>query len=299
MSELLAERMELFVRVFLISLVLNWLVWKFGWYAIHRPKQESASAITFGDVIGVFAVFIIMEAFVVPSLLIFWLAWESGSIAQINKIQISPYVQGWMNLATMALSYMAVFCYCMLRGRSKLRTIFWHTSTPVRRIHSFTKDSALGALTWFLSFPTVVAASQFIAIILLLLVPDHPIDQVAVRHLKMTMNYPLLYVTTAIAIVCIVPIFEEIIFRGFLQTWLVDSFGLKRGIGLTSLVFAFFHFSFSQGIQNIELITSLFILSCFLGFLYEKLGSLWASISLHVVFNGVSVLMLRVQELSK
>jgi uncharacterized protein len=61
---------------------------------------------------------------------------------------------------------------------------------------------------------------------------------------------------------------------------------------LASLIFAFFHFSYSQGIDNIEVITSLFVFSCFLGFVYERQQSLWASVGLHALFNAISVVLI-------
>ena len=59
---------------------------------------------------------------------------------------------------------------------------------------------------------------------------------------------------------------------------------------IASLIFAAFHFSTSQGLNNIELLVSLFVLSCFLGFLYERQESLLASMALHATFNAISIL---------
>ncbi|MBI3211827.1 MAG: CPBP family intramembrane metalloprotease [Simkania negevensis] len=47
-----------------------------------------------------------------------------------------------------------------------------------------------------------------------------------------------------------------------------------------------FHLSSSQGVGNI----SLFIFALYLGFLYEKQCSLFASIALHMTFNSISVI---------
>src|SRR3989304_2390656 len=59
-------------------------------------------------------------------------------------------------------------------------------------------------------------------------------------------------------------------------------------IFLAGLCFALFHLAPSQGLGNISLIVSLFAFSCYLGFIYEKRGSLFASIGLHMTFNAVS-----------
>ena len=82
--------------------------------------------------------------------------------------------------------------------------------------------------------------------------------------------------------VLIVPIFEEMLFRGFLQTALRS---LTRSpwaaIGLTSVLFSILH--------PPTHILALFFLSCGLGYAYERSGSLFRCILMHIFFNGVSV----------
>jgi membrane protease YdiL (CAAX protease family) len=119
---------------------------------------------------------------------------------------------------------------------------------------------------------------------------------VAVKHLKDVMVFPSLFWSSVILIISVVPILEEVLFRGFLHEWLVRLFGVKAAILLTASTFALFHFSTSQGADNVELIISLFVLGCFLSFLKERQRSLWAPIGLHSVFNAVSVLMITASE---
>lgn len=82
--------------------------------------------------------------------------------------------------------------------------------------------------------------------------------------------------------VLIVPIFEEMLFRGFLQTALRS---LTRSpwaaIGLTSVLFSILH--------PPTHILALFFLSCGLGYAYERSGSLFRCILMHIFFNGISV----------
>jgi hypothetical protein len=93
-----------------------------------------------------------------------------------------------------------------------------------------------------------------------------------------------------IAVVIIAPIAEELLFRGTFQQYLRKFFSVKTSILLTAAIFACFHLSFSQGLGNFSLIPSLFIFSCFLGYIYERQGSLFASIGLHLAFNLASSL---------
>ncbi|MFC1676056.1 lysostaphin resistance A-like protein [Planctomycetota bacterium] len=87
-----------------------------------------------------------------------------------------------------------------------------------------------------------------------------------------------------ITAVVIVPIAEELFFRGIIQTTL-RSF-LKRpwvSIMITSSVFAVVH-------ANPEHWASLFVISVCMGYAYEKSGSLLRSIFVHSLFNAISIL---------
>ena len=119
-----------------------------------------------------------------------------------------------------------------------------------------------------------------------------PVDQVAVNQLKTTLNNPALLGATIAAIVLVAPFIEEVLFRGFLQTWLRRFLKPRFAIPIVSFIFASFHFSVLQGLTNITLILSLFVLSCFLGLLYEKQKTLWSPIVLHMLFNGINVSMI-------
>jgi hypothetical protein len=106
----------------------------------------------------------------------------------------------------------------------------------------------------------------------------------------MTIDSPFMLSIALFTIIIAAPVTEEFIFRGMLQNWLKTKLGTKSAIITTSACFALFHLSSSQGLGNISLALSLFSFACFLGFIYEKKGSLYASIGLHMTFNAVSTL---------
>ena len=80
----------------------------------------------------------------------------------------------------------------------------------------------------------------------------------------------------------VVPVFEELLFRGFFQTSLRSLSGSPWvGIVLTSVFFAILH--------PPTHIPALFMLSVGLGYAYERSGSLLRPILMHIFFNGLSI----------
>ena len=166
------------------------------------------------------------------------------------------------------------------------------SSTAVSRFKQNAADFLMGSLTWVIAYPWIVVVGQLLAVLIAFIYSGPLPDQVAVKHLKDLSQHPILFSLTALAVFSLVPMIEELLFRGFLQSWLKNKMNRFQAIILTSLIFASFHFSSSQGIENIEFVFSLFLLSCFLGFIKERQQSLWASIGLHSTFNFISILMI-------
>jgi membrane protease YdiL (CAAX protease family) len=89
----------------------------------------------------------------------------------------------------------------------------------------------------------------------------------------------LIIVTT----VLVVPVFEEMLFRGLFQT-IIRSFFVSpwRSIVISSVVFVIAH-------PTIAHWPALFVLSMCLGYSYERSGSLFRPIFIHSLFNGLSI----------
>lgn len=82
--------------------------------------------------------------------------------------------------------------------------------------------------------------------------------------------------------VAVVPFFEELLFRGMLQSAIAGYIEKPwASIALTSVLFAAMHPQTHAA--------ALFVLSIFLGYAYEKSGSLFRPVFIHIFFNAASV----------
>ncbi len=92
-------------------------------------------------------------------------------------------------------------------------------------------------------------------------------------------------VLAAIGLILITPLAEEIALRGLLFGGLRKRFSPILAAVITSLVFGLLHGQWNVGLDT-------FTLSLVLCFLYQKTGSLWASILLHAGKNALAFILL-------
>jgi len=298
MDPALLERLQFLGGSFLLLLFFSSMAWKLGFFQIPNLQFNPPPRIALSDVLGIFALFLCVEVLLVPTIAFLWFSYKQGHWLTSTNFRLSSDEQGWFNLMAVVFSALAVVGYCFMMRSDLRQLVFWGTWKQGGLQRAY-RQFYTGASTWLLGYPSIVITGQIVGIILMLWGPTKHVDQTAVRHLKSTLSSPPLFWATILGIIFLVPIAEEILFRGFLQRWLVQNLSTWKGIVCASAIFAAFHFSFSQGIDNIELLLSLFVLGCFLGYVYERQGTLWASIGLHVTFNAISVLMIVFQEATK
>lgn len=152
------------------------------------------------------------------------------------------------------------------------------------------QDFLLGAYTWVLGAPITLVIGQTFDLLLCLFFGFTTYEQIAVHQLKLALDSPLLLTSTLLAVFITAPIIEEFLFRGILQNMLKKYVSQKNALVIAAFFFALIHISPSQGLGNISLFFSLFTFGCFLGFVYEKQGSLLAPIALHMTFNAITTL---------
>tara|TARA_B100000242_G_scaffold85849_1_gene57332 strand:- start:257 stop:805 length:549 start_codon:yes stop_codon:yes gene_type:complete len=100
-----------------------------------------------------------------------------------------------------------------------------------------------------------------------------------VLNSKNNFSFLLLFLTTTL----LAPIFEEIIFRGILLPTLSRDFGVILSIIVSAFIFALAHLSLGE-------MPPLFILGIGLGITRIASGSLFSSIVMHSLWNGLTFL---------
>lgn len=202
---------------------------------------------------------------------------------------VSPVLSGlpdWMgwfvrNVVMSIGAIGAAFGFCILA---------WHTYA--RRlcglglgIRCLRRDVVQAAVTLFSIMPVILVmivsvqylGEQFSG-------PDYKVEQH--QELEVLTSYPQVSLKLSVAVVAVVaaPLVEELLFRGLIQTLIRSYIGRPwLSIAMTSVLFASVHDQMAHW-------PALFILSMAIGYVYEKSGSLWQSIFMHALFNGMSVM---------
>lgn len=278
MNEIMMSNESEIAAILFIAAVINSLFVVFGFYKFPYATDGKEESLSGWLVIKAFILFLMSPLILIPSAASLWFLIGFGKIPG----QLPPYLETWLHLASVGLSFVLVILFLFLIDSSVRKTIFGFSGLSFRNIF-------MGAAAWFAAYPTVEFVGKLLAFAVYELLGGHSVDQIAVEKVKSSAHYPAQHQAMMFSIIAIVPLLEELLFRGFLQTWLRQHFGRLPAIFGTSWIFALFHFSKTQGLTNITLIGSLFVLSCYLGFLRERQGSIWASIALHSFFNGVSL----------
>lgn len=91
---------------------------------------------------------------------------------------------------------------------------------------------------------------------------------------------PIQLVALGLAVVVVTPIGEELLFRGFLYRVLRQHVGVGRALAITAGLFALLHMAPTQLLPYATL-------GLVFGLVFEWVGSLWAAIVLHGLWNAV------------
>lgn len=97
------------------------------------------------------------------------------------------------------------------------------------------------------------------------------------------------YIFAIISLIVLVPIVEEMLFRGFLLQKLKKIIKPEYAIVVTSIVFSVAHLELALQNSNPNWIAAIdtFVLSLLLGWVFIKTKNLWASVALHALKNTI------------
>lgn len=179
----------------------------------------------------------------------------------------------------------------LLLGFSKIHAqeakgLIWGQKPGVKAASGYLGKGILYSL---LTYPIVMVVVQSIHYVVTLLGYPASQEQLSLVHLRALTAVPWLFWTMSILIVTLVPILEELLFRGFLQNFFQGLVGLRASIVSASILFALFHYAPEQCLTNIELMTGLALYAYFMGTFYARTRSLWVSIGMHATFNSLSI----------
>lgn len=93
------------------------------------------------------------------------------------------------------------------------------------------------------------------------------------------------FAVTLIGAGILVPIAEELFFRGAIYTWFRDRFNIPIALLVSSTLFALGH------VDSPGVIASSFVLGVANAWIFEKSKTLWAPIVMHIVSNSFAVLL--------
>ena len=274
-----------FQSIFFFGLLFVFFLWiakSKGYFSLSHLPEKQVKCVRFQSVVILFAIYLGMTMLVAP--LLVHLIQAAYSIFTRNNLPFS--VLGWVQLLILSGIFLLFYLYSKAQDPVLFKKIWKNWNIPHPK--PILTDFLMGILSWIIGFPLVIAVGQLVDMLLYLFFQFDNYEQVAVHYLKTTLESPPMLAVALFTILIAAPVIEEFLFRGCLQTFFKRFVAPKKAIVLSALSFALFHFSLSQGIGNISLIASLFTFALFLGFIYERQASLFASIGLHMTFNFVS-----------
>ena len=111
--------------------------------------------------------------------------------------------------------------------------------------------------------------------------------QEAARTVLARQWWPEAAASVAIAVL-VVPLFEEMVFRGFLLSAFLRRMGSAGAVVLSAALFGLLH-----GVDHVFYAVPVFVLGLILGWLYVRTGRLWVAVGCHGTFNALALVTAR------
>lgn len=138
---------------------------------------------------------------------------------------------------------------------------------------------------YYLAMLPLVGMAAFVSNDLLRSI-HYPLSPQPILDVIVGTDYPLwLRIQIIVVAVTIVPIVEETIFRGVFLPLALRRVPPRLAVAATAFIFAALH-------MHIPSVAPLFVLACAFSLAFLETGSLTASITMHALFNGISIAVL-------
>ena len=152
------------------------------------------------------------------------------------------------------------------------------------RLKGIFQDIAAGAAGFITAYPLVNFSLYAVYYIGIFFVgPTFELDKNQGMVVILEYDEIALRILTIFFAVVLTPVFEELVFRGLLQTYLRNlNYSPWVSIFITSAIFAILH--------PLTHFPAIFILSVTMGYAYEKSGSLLRPMFIHCFFNSTAII---------
>ncbi len=218
--------------------------------------------------------------------LILWFGAVSMTVVLVQKL--TPGLHGWQKIFRDHL-VMSIGAVVTMGAMMFLAHV--HFARRLKgfglNIKTIVKDFFMAIVNLLTAWPLMMAAiTMTIFVAELIWGAEYQMQQH--QQLEMITEYPQLPLRIMIVFVAVViaPLLEEMLFRGFVQTTIRSFFNIRNSawpaIAASSVFFAIMHADPGHW-------PALFVLGVCLGYSYEKSGSLFRPIFIHLFFNASSV----------
>ena len=156
-------------------------------------------------------------------------------------------------------------------------------------LKNFFKNILYGVISYIAAVPILIGLLLLVIFVVKLIHYEPPTQPILELLVKEESKKLFLYSIFFVAVIG--PILEEIFFRGFMYGAIKKRFGIWGAMLITSFLFSALH-------ANWVGFLPIMALGMLLAYLYEKTGSLSASIAVHIMHNlGMSLFILLIREL--
>jgi len=279
LGEILAELLVI-VPIALMALAAVWLAGCLKGTALRNAPPRDDTLDRTDLVIG-------LALFLVGATGAGWVLNQLAGVGSADAAAFSAAQYAQRALLSQAMIQLPLVLYVVIRAvtrRGALRRVGLLPSAPMRQI-----AAAVAAL--LVAVPMVLAINTIAVVVGMAMGCSKP--ETGHKLLGVLQHSDSLGATVGLigSAVLVAPVLEEVIFRGLVQTALLDIFGRSRRwavILLASFIFTVVHVDISAP----QALGGLFVLAVILGWLYERYGSLLPCILVHMGFNVVNILLL-------